>query len=138
MTPTQSLIAKMSDATEGSRELDAEIWLSVTPHEIRDYDGTTTLKNRYVEVAGEWFCWLDNLREKVPACTTSLDAAVSLIPEGWAWDITSSGDACLTLPGNGFLSDRGDAEKWGDGKTPTPTLAICIAALRAREVNTDD
>jgi hypothetical protein len=135
MTPTQSLIAKMSDATEGSRELDAEIWLSVTPHEIRDYDGTTTLKNRYVEVAGEWFCWLDNLREKVPAYTTSLDAAVSLIPPDWR--LEHLGEFTNTIEWECELHRR-SSDMAVVAEAKTPFLALTIAALRAREVNTDD
>lgn len=60
--------------------------------------------------------------DRYPAYTASLDAAMSLVPEGWEWRVASTGEA----------------ECWcGDGsdinlRAATPALALCAAALRAR------
>tara|TARA_R110000822_G_scaffold102454_4_gene228836 strand:- start:305 stop:634 length:330 start_codon:yes stop_codon:yes gene_type:complete len=108
MTPTQSLIANLEFATEGSRELDADVhnlifgWRSdratPIPHIGSDPD--------------------------VPPYTTSLDAAVSLI------------DA-LGL----HIDDLMRRALYACPEDPTIAqlaIALTIAALRAREVNTDD
>lgn len=56
----------------------------------------------------------------VPACTASLDAAASLVPDGWSYNVHS-------LP-------RSAAAKVGHtarGLAATPALALTAAALRA-------
>jgi hypothetical protein len=66
---------------------------------------------------------------EVPQFTSSIDAALSLVPEGLVWDISSGTKAGLPDPPWAALwSD--DLDVAADGKTPA--LALCIAALRAR------
>ncbi len=60
-----------------------------------------------------------------PAYSASLDAAMSLVPEGWFYEIESKTSSAVV---------------WKEpGPTPhtlseaaTPALALCVAALRAR------
>lgn len=54
--------------------------------------------------------------------TRSIGAALTLVPEGWYWNVDSSGTASVADIGKDY---RVQAE--------TPTLALCIAALKARE-----
>lgn len=63
----------------------------------------------------------------VPAYTASLDAAMSLVPEGWRWcvDVSARGDHTA------FVENRA-----GNWATPyclaaTPALALTAASLRA-------
>jgi len=116
------LIARLEAATVGSRELDAEIWLSI-------------MKN------GE--SMLMALRES-PHYTASLDAALTLVPEGWAWELDwdKDGDATpawSTWSASAFChpADRDPQNphcpRGMSRKAKTPALALCIAALRARE-----
>jgi hypothetical protein len=59
--------------------------------------------------------------------TESLDAAVTLVLEGWTWARFHGGVVeCMTLngPGNSILFER--------GKGISTALALCAAALRAR------
>lgn len=57
--------------------------------------------------------------------TTSLDAALTLVQEGWSW-------RCANLPsGRGFAS-LGTQKSGQDIVGATPALALCIAALKAR------
>jgi hypothetical protein len=59
--------------------------------------------------------------------TGSLDAAVTLVPEGWTWARFHGGVVeCMTLngPGNSILFERGEGI--------SAALALCAAALRAR------
>jgi len=66
----------------------------------------------------------------VPLFTASLDAAVTLVPEGWEWSVRLS-------PHGHFEAYH--ARKWESGsdrsEAPTAALALCLAALRAREAD---
>lgn len=59
-----------------------------------------------------------------PAYTASMDAALTLVPDGYDWrvDRINSG---LTI----FASVGNEDVHFGD----TPAIALCIAALRARK-----
>lgn len=62
--------------------------------------------------------------------TTSLDAAVTLVPGNATWQVTERGDAEVTvLAGRFLVSD--DIERHGRN-AKTPALALCAASLRAR------
>jgi len=63
---------------------------------------------------------------RVPRYTTSIDAAMTLVPEGWRFELTNTGfkpGVSLVPPGKFFLVGSYAA---------TPALALCAAALRAR------
>lgn len=102
MTDTQALIARLEAATGPSFTLEQEIFRAVNPNATK-----LSVPNNY---------------------TSSIDAALTLVPEGWLWRIMPSDF-------NGWL-----AEVWTDdtldgefgARAPTPALAIVIAALRAK------
>ncbi len=70
-----------------------------------------------------------------PYYTESIDAAVELVPEGWAWfveriDGFTNGDARIWLPAqhtHGLPRENFDVRK-----AATPAIALCIAALKVR------
>ncbi len=74
-------------------------------------------------------------------CTTSLDAAVTLVPEGWAWFVEwigapfSEGRARLWIPSQ--RTQRLRVENVNT-QAKTPTMALCAAALRARAALLDE
>lgn len=104
----KDLIAKLEAATEGSRKLDAAIQYALT----------------------------EEIAIDLPRYTTSIDAALSLVPDGvyldllsrsgkngnFEWDCTLKESA---LPYRTFRTD----ERVGKETGP---LALCIAALKAR------
>jgi len=123
MTQNKALIQRLQEAMEGSRELDCAI--------ARAFDWTY---NRDVE-----YCWrppsesaLKVSFQSIPAFSTSIDAAMTLVPEGF-WlhlssftsDIPERGS--VHLYGNRGLGDDYPAD------AATPALALCIAALSAKE-----
>lgn len=67
-----------------------------------------------------------------PAYTSSLDTALTLVPEGWrtlwAEDLRSISQWDWALCPTDEDSDTEHAE----ARAPTPALALCIAALKAR------
>lgn len=97
----EQLIQKLEAATEGSKRLDYEIWRNTGGAELSD--------------------WEDRIW---PAYTTSLDAALSLVPEGMWWKFSSRTKvAHIGRNKNGTATDT--------AKAATAPLALCIAALRA-------
>lgn len=59
--------------------------------------------------------------------TSSLDAALTLVPEGWDWIVFGAGGADVWKVGPGNELHRID-----ETYAATPALALCIASLRAR------
>lgn len=64
------------------------------------------------------------------AYTASLDAALTLVPEGHKWVLHSDGCAGVKLCDMGDDDDLPTGEDWA----ATPALALCIAALKARGI----
>ncbi len=120
------LIARLEGATESSRELDAFICWMVNPHP----QGSA---------GPDWWLLPQGTQQHVPTIsphyTTSLDAALTLVPpECSSWELDWNGHSgalhgkacCATI----YLT--GSSTQY-NGDAPTPALALCIAALKARE-----
>jgi hypothetical protein len=112
-----TLISRLETVEEGSRELDAEIYtaLGATPPETegRYWTGPCGTTRHYGSL--------------IPAYTTSLDSAMSLVPEGahteFAYEDRHRRSWKWSLRRNGYSFEaRGN----------TAALALCIASLRAR------
>ena len=127
-TALLALAGRVERLTGPDREVDAEIWLAVTP-------GATRRKTSYVHAATQRTCELDETRVLqpdgrrelviVPNYTASLDAALTLVLED-AW-------VSLTMQRQ---MNRADI-RWSDDSSvvrsgATPALAMVAAALRAR------
>jgi hypothetical protein len=112
----RALIQRVEWATGPDRELDAEIARAVGKKIPRDYSR-----------AREQWTWSseDNY-------TASLDTAVSMIPAGWGWSVSTTGAGPVVAFGHPPDKWR-DAVDWIDD-TPgaTPALAVACFALRAR------
>ncbi len=124
----KELISRLKQVTEGSRELDREIF---------DIAGTYVLEKRgrdrkewLYKIGGKDWERIDSYR--FPRYTTSIDAALTLVPEGWFWiadnNPMTGGYARLNA-----VPDIGETMKEVAGDARTPALALCIAALKARE-----
>lgn len=118
------LIKRLEDAKEGSRELDREVAL---------VSGWRRMGSEH-RPHGGWY-WrggpndctgtqVDN--EHPPHYTTSLDAALTLVPEGWNYALNSNG----AIPVADVYQDV-ENDRWPSASTMA--LALCIAALKARQ-----
>lgn len=67
-----------------------------------------------------------------PAFTRSIDAALTLVPQGWTWSLTHAFaiDAYLTFHKEGSL--RGVENEVEVHDAQSAPLALCIASLKAR------
>lgn len=115
-------LSELADAVEGlsepSREMDARIVTTLCP-------GATV--SEYVKGEGDdivFHAEALGIRNKdcCPWFTHSLDAALTLVPEGQEWAYLDK-RAIIRLPGS-------MAHEFGEAATPA--LALCAAALRAR------
>lgn len=111
----EDLIKRLEEASEGSRELD---------HAVHCYMvcGLNGPWGAY-KSAADWQKWALKGNWNSPAYTTSLDAALTLVPEGSDWTLHRVNDGLTIWADVGPIK-----EAWGN----TPALALCIAALRAR------
>lgn len=126
-----TLIDRLEAAETGSRQLDCDIQLLVGPNLVSRNGGVWG--DLYPHRREEWSSYnIDAVADnwKIPAYTTSVDAALTLIPENGFWSITAAGD------GKGFDAfvrsvPNNQPMNWTRAKTAP--LALVIAALRARE-----
>jgi hypothetical protein len=101
------LIERLEAATGPSWELDASINYAVNPHASGIYGH--------------------------PPYTTSIDAALTLVPEGWTGlDIISYQRRTRYTVELSRLLDDDVEEDLRTGRGPTIAIALCVAALRAR------
>lgn len=121
----EDLIELLEKATEGSRELDARIWCEVGQREFKRID------EKFVVYKKGGVGYLD--LSHIPAYTTSVDCALTLVPDGMHKHMGDEyGDnrggaswARIFPPHN---QRNGTGNQWAR----TLPLALCIATLRAR------
>jgi hypothetical protein len=112
----RAVLALLEAATAGSRGLDAQIWLAFIerprPGDKLDRD-----------IIGKW-----------PAYTTSLDAALTLVPDQLTPTIGQNVHHRTWVASVNELSADGEPRSvaWGQHFSSGP-IALCIAALTARQ-----
>lgn len=132
-----NLIDKLERADGPDRELDAEIAvatkLGCRPNLSDDLE-YLSLPNKHdrgpgVTAGNYWFhCRSGMSLRSAPAYTASIDAAMTLLPDGAEWTLSVVAyEPCLVTISSG--DDRKDATH---ALAKTPAIAIVLAALRAR------
>ena len=125
------LITALEAAAGPDRELDAEVWLVADPVAYNRkcsfrgmvYAGT-------VFSAKEKRAWTKRAAAHyAPAYTASIDAALTLVPDGDGWGIDFGPNSTFAKPDVFWWSASVGAE---DAEGATPAIALCIAALKAR------
>lgn len=110
------LATRIEQAGEGNRELDRLVAVSL----LMDGPwGAYETASDWLKAAEQW---------NIPHYTTSIDAAATLVPVGYAWLRKSPG--AMTV-----YKVPTDDKEWAqhiDGTAATPALALCAAAIRAR------
>lgn len=118
------LIERLERADGPSRELDWAIHALIMPkhHRMHPY-----LVGVFID---------DGQLGKVYSCpryTASIDAAITLVPEGFRWALGYNGiDSGHPVGTASVFSPAGAMFK---GSGATPALALCVAALRAKEAD---
>lgn len=115
------LIAKLEQATGPGRELDLRVTNALRSNPKLHY---TLEELAVVDGQPEW-------RSMIPPYTESLDAALTLVPDGWIWHVWSVSDG---MPSAELRKD-GTFPIFGHPSNQCKTrgaIGLCIAALRAR------
>ena len=127
------LATRIEQAGGPDRELDLEILSSLGTHVLEKR--MRDKKAWWYKIGGRQYERLnaDTYAREIPRYTASIDAAMTLVPEGLVWSVMTD----FELPGRarlwgsvmpGQVQDRG----WS-ADAATPALALSAAALRARE-----
>lgn len=119
------LIERLERATGASRELDAEIFIAVTPG---------VAEAGRIDRSGGCVGWWPKdgpyqSAQDSPRYTASLDAALTLVPEGAQWSLEAD-TAWVRVLKAGDVGEFQGGFNQRDGKCTA--LAICIASLKAR------
>lgn len=117
MSNLTALAERLERATEGSRELDGDIALAL-PHKLTEH--LTPDNARYL------------LLLSAPPFSTSIDAALTLVPKGWQFDSVESAAMQEWWVVLGEIAPPYRKAKSPENGPATLALALCIAALRAR------
>lgn len=124
----EALAVRVEAATGADRELDEAIAEALGWSRIPNPTFAGGLVGRWAKPDGSW-----TGHNGPPQYTASIDAAMSLVPEGWRWTIFHEGVVSLK-PDVAFCGHpkhrQNGIEKRADAATPA--LALTAAALRAR------
>lgn len=116
---TNNLIERLKKATEPDRDLDVAIETLQTGNRAHPYLPGVNIDDGYP--SGRPY--------STPAYTTSLDAAITLVPEGWFTFVANEDRHSYSWG----WELRGGFGNSAFGRAPTAALALCIVALHARE-----
>lgn len=131
---------KLSDRVEAlqgpDRLTDANIHWLVQPE---DFECDVDERGDYCYARGGWTMnradhhFLDGLG--VPRYTASLDAAMTLLPEGWSvglGDLRGYDPIVWRAHLRNHNNPSASAREWEEGHNQSPAIALTAAALRAR------
>ncbi|KKK65859.1 hypothetical protein LCGC14_2969900 [marine sediment metagenome] len=113
MSDLESLVVELDQAEVGSRKLDCRIHTFVTGEETCESTGG----QRHPLAAGKRSGWID----EVPLYTTSINLALTLVPERWIWQLS---------PNECELTHEKHEHIWVSASTAS--ISLCIAALKAK------
>jgi hypothetical protein len=120
---TSSLLSRLEALTEPSRKIDVEIYRALVE----------PLAEPFKEYVGSvWTSASSSIH--VPRFTASIDAALTLVPEGCDWAICLCGDsyaAVVDMDPTGYVGDLLHGP--GASFAATPAIALLIAIIKAKE-----
>jgi len=126
-------IAERIEALEGAcREMDAEIAVTVLGME-RDGDYFFGKDEDFV-LERDYYS-LDGAARELPHYTSSIDSAMTLVPEGWDAEISIPREGHPTNPKPVGRCFKGTSPLYFAREAAPPALALCAAALRAQEAH---
>jgi hypothetical protein len=139
-TELLELADRVERAAGPDRELDAEIALVCGIVRERDGDSFYGHRDYSVMVLERGYYDFDGSAPELPAYTASIDAAMTLVPEGLFEKVATGTGTKRAFAQLIWLRRR--RGKWGGGQlfrpasiytnASTPALALCAAALKAR------
>lgn len=128
MSDLLALAARCEKATGPDRELDRDIIFGIYPKDrVATFDGVKHISTMTGRNGEPWFLPLAD-RDDCPHFTASIDAAMTLVPDGSVWTIEERSAWVRMLDSRAKAGVR-ESQSFSQ----TTPLAICAAALRAQE-----
>lgn len=137
-SPSADLIERLERATGEDRELNARIWWCVerTRAERAYWNAAGGLPRALPDVFPTNGLGTIAIAMFAPNYSGSLDAAVSLVPEGWSWSVTYESEKKSSPAFCGSVRRYWTSfDKDHFAFAVSPAIALCIASLRARAAN---
>ena len=125
-----NLIAELERATKGSREFDVRI--EITRRSFLAGLGAAAVAVEIARIKSQIGFAKFAEGEEVPHFSTSLDAALTLVPEGWRWTVGKQNIGKYDGPA-AFCWKPDPENEPILAKSSVPALALCIVFLRARQ-----
>lgn len=116
-----TLIERLEAATGPDRELDAEIYCEARGLVFEDECPVRSSGKRVIDF------------RPVSHYTASIDAALTLVPEGLSWTCGKNLHHGYFAVSLNTLNERGAPESVAWADADYPAIALCIAALKARQ-----
>ena len=143
MTDLKALVERIEGASEGLRELDRDIMLAAVPCDRAPFRYWAPVNENtghgVIDIERVYYAPHCAQAVAVPHFTTSLDAAMQLVPEGCGWIAAwgqiraeeQMGGARITRNAR-FIGHHANYDVIAEADAATPALALCAASLRAR------
>jgi hypothetical protein len=127
------IISRLEAAPEGSRELGYEVLLASGWSHVKNPTSKDGMGALYAKRIKKPNGWIINYAD-APNPTRSLDAALTLVPEGLEFSIERRHSKGMR-PAYASIWSTGarDVDFHANGDAATIELALCIAALKAQE-----
>ncbi len=117
------------------REIDRMIWIATDPQGYSIWEsGQRAMLNRDWDEPRRQVTLQARAKIAAEAFTGSLDAAMTLVPEGWNW-LAQSNRKKFGLKPSAQCWPDGEDRRTKTSEASTPALALCAAALRAKAAN---
>ena len=128
----EALIARVLEGTEPDQELDAEIAVALFGGEIIWKTARYTM-DAYPARRIQNSAYVGGYQNAgVLAYTESLDAALTLVPEGWSWHVALRKWPTPTRATGSVWSESLDGSKLFYVDAATPARALIAACIKAR------
>jgi hypothetical protein len=135
------LAERVEAATEPDSELDGSVWwAALSPDTVQHLDRTGYVRETIERYGSAGKALAQFMDSSNPGClakiafdqayTRSIDAAHSLVPEGWFMELEQHSTSWTATLANRLWYD--DTRVIHDASAATPALALTAAALRAR------
>ena len=115
------------------REIDAAIWWCFVADHSKDSPEFSQYAKTHSAAKTLDYAWGRIWRDSgpVPFYTSSIDAALTLVPEGWMWSVHGGAGVYPSAQ----LDRDGDDSPSGEifAEAVTSIIALCIAALKAKD-----
>lgn len=129
------ILSTLALRCEGARGPDRELFLEVAMVAPEKF---SIAPDAWCRADGSFYWANGTTWGRIPDFYASLDCALQLVPEGWAWAVGNFDPDGLPCDGCAAIVALTPDSECDPVAAATPALALCAASLRARAAQADD